>query len=86
MEFRPLPLAQTLYNKYNSLENNMIQDVLVPIAGAFILGAGVIDVCFLPIRYPFYKRKEKKQKKLQQTRNSIKLNDTKHMNKIINYK
>ena len=85
MEFRPLPLAQTLYDKYNSLENNMIQDVLVPVAGALILGAGVIDLCFLPIRYPFYKKKEKKQN-LQQTRNSIKLNDTKHMNKIINFR
>ncbi len=79
------PIANVLTERYQKIENNLLQDLIIPVAGAFIFAGSIVDIVTLSVRYPYHVQKIKKQNKvlpppvtqvvnpLQKTRQSVRL-------------
>ncbi len=54
------PIASLITEAYNRIENNFVQDLIIPIASAFFLVGGCVDILTSPIRYTDHKKSQKK--------------------------
>jgi hypothetical protein len=53
------PIANTAYEKFRKIENDIVQDLLMPVAGVCICIGGVVDMLCFPVRYTIQRREER---------------------------